>query len=210
MNTVIIILLALSSVLFASVILLRLTARKDEGQSKTDTPARDDTDIMGRTKTVFAQFSPILPNSQSFDKEVNNSNNFTPSDGHRESEDTEYNEFFPDTDEVNGEEVELEELFAVTKADIRLDGSELVSREIALLQRIQTGDGMEEDERPPVESAIRKLDGSEFLRMLRENEAKAEKRNLELMKMLEDEPVPSPPENTDKSETEDISLEDFL
>lgn len=202
-----IILLALSSVLLASVILFQFFTGKDRETSETDTPDRDDTDIMGRTKTVFTQFSPILPNSQSFDKEVNNSNNFTPSDRQWEPED---NEFFPDTDEVNEDEVELEELFAVTKADIRLDGSELVSRGIALLQRIRSGNGLEEDERPAVESVVRKLDGSEFLRMLRENEAKAEKRNLELMKMLEDEPLPTPPAGTDKSETEDISLEDFL
>lgn len=202
-----IILLALSSVLLASVILFQFFTGKDRETSETDTPDRDDTDIMGRTKTVFTQFSPILPNSQSFDKEVNNSNNFTLSDRQWEPED---NEFFPDTDEVNEDEVELEELFAVTKADIRLDGSELVSREIALLQRIRSGNGLEEDERPAVESVVRKLDGSEFLRMLRENEAKAEKRNLELMKMLEDEPLPTPLAGTDKSETEDISLEDFL
>lgn len=207
MTTAMIILLALSSVLLASVILFQFFTGKDRETSETDTPDRDDTDIMGRTKTVFTQFSPILPNSQSFDKEVNNSNNFTPSDRQWEPED---NEFFPDTDEVNEDEVELEELFAVTKADIRLDGSELVSRGIALLQRIRSGNGLEEDERPAVESVVRKLDGSEFLRMLRENEAKAEKRNLELMKMLEDEPLPTPPAGTDKSETEDISLEDFL
>lgn len=207
MTTAMIILLALSSVLLASVILFQFFTGKDRETSETDTPDRDDTDIMGRTKTVFTQFSPILPNSQSFDKEVNNSNNFTPSDRQWEPED---NEFFPDTDEVNEDEVELEELFAVTKADIRLDGSELVSREIALLQRIRSGNGLEEDERPAVESVVRKLDGSEFLRMLRENEAKAEKRNLELMKMLEDEPLPTPLAGTDKSETEDISLEDFL
>lgn len=210
MTTAIIILLALSSVLLASVILLRLFTGKDRESSKTDTPDRDDTDIMGRTKTVFTQFSSILPNSQSFDKEVNNSNNFTPSDGQRGPDDTGDNEFFPDTDEVNEDEIELEELFAVTKADIRLDGSELVSREIALLQRIRSDNGLAEDERPAVESVVRKLDGSEFLRMLRENEAKAEKRNLELMKMLEDEPLPATSAETDKSETEDISLEDFL
>ena len=77
--------------------------------------------VIGRTKTDITQYSTVLPNNPAPVKDVDNSDNFT----------GEENEFFPDIDEVDEEEVELEELFEVTKDDIRLNGTELISKEIS-------------------------------------------------------------------------------
>ena len=81
--------------------------------------------VIGRTKTDITQYSTVLPNNPAPVKDVDNSDNFT----------GEENEFFPDIDEVDEEEVELEELFEVTKDEIRLNGTELISKEISLLKK---------------------------------------------------------------------------
>lgn len=157
--------------------------------------------VIGRTKTDITQYSTVLPNNPAPAKDVDNSDNFT----------GEENEFFPDIDEVDEEEVELEELFEVTKDDIRLNGTELISKEISLLKKVGSNDSIEEEEKAEVSEAISKLNGSDFLKLLKENEAKAEKRNLELMRMIEEEELKSPkPARKKKNKPEEISLEDFL
>ena len=105
----------------------------------------------------------------------------------------------------------MEELFEVTKDDIRLNGTELISKEISLLKKVGSNDSIEEEEKVPVSETISKLNGSDFLKLLKENEAKAEKRNLELMRMIEEEELKSPkPTRKKKNKPEEISLEDFL
>ena len=152
--------------------------------------------VIGRTKTDITQYSTVLPNNPAPVKDVDNSDNFT----------GEENEFFPDIDEVDEEEVELEELFEVTK-----DGTELISKEISLLKKVGSNDSIEEEEKVPVSETISKLNGSDFLKLLKENEAKAEKRNQELMRMIEEEELKSPkPARKKKNKPEEISLEDFL
>lgn len=65
--------------------------------------------------------------------------------------------------------------------------------------------------RQEVSETISKLNGSDFLKLLKENEAKAEKRNQELMRMIEEEELKSPkPARKKKNKPEEISLEDFL
>ena len=157
--------------------------------------------VIGRTKTDITQYSTVLPNNPAPVKDVDNSDNFT----------GEENEFFPDIDEVDEEEVELEELFEVTKDDIRLNGTELISKEISLLKKVGSNDSIEEEEKAEVSETISKLQGSDFLKLLKENEAKAEKRNQELMRMIEEEELKSPkPVRKKKNKPEEISLEDFL
>ena len=157
--------------------------------------------VIGRTKTDITQYSTVLPNNPAPVKDVDNSDNFT----------GEENEFFPDIDEVDEEEVELEELFEVTKDDIRLNGTELISKEISLLKKVGSNDSIEEEEKAEVSETISKLNGSDFLKLLKENEAKAEKRNQELMRMIEEEELKSPkPARKKKNKPEEISLEDFL
>ena len=156
--------------------------------------------VIGRTKTDIT-YSTVLPNNPAPVKDVDNSDNFT----------GEENEFFPDIDEVDEKEVELEELFEVTKDDIRLNGTELISKEISLLKKVGSNDSIEEEEKAEVSETISKLQGSDFLKLLKENEAKAEKRNQELMRMIEEEELKSPkPARKKKNKPEEISLEDFL
>ena len=157
--------------------------------------------VIGRTKTDITQYSTVLPNNPAPVKDVDNSDNFT----------GEENEFFPDIDEIDEEEVELEELFEVTKDDIRLNGTELISKEISLLKKVGSNDSIEEEEKAEVSETISKLQGSDFLKLLKENEAKAEKRNQELMRMIKEEELKSPkPARKKKNKPEEISLEDFL
>ena len=105
----------------------------------------------------------------------------------------------------------MEELFEVTKDDIRLNGTELISKEISLLKKVGSNDYIEEEEKAEVSETISKLNGSDFLKLLKENEAKAEKRNQELMRMIEEEELKSPkPAREKKNKPEEISLEDFL
>lgn len=157
--------------------------------------------VIGRTKTDITQYSTVLPNNPAPVKDVDNSDNFT----------GEENEFFPDIDEVDEEEVELEELFEITKDDIRLNGTELISKEISLLKKVGSNDSIGEEEKVSISETISKLQGSDFLKLLKENEAKAEKRNQELMRMIEEEELKSPkPARKKKNKPEEISLEDFL
>lgn len=86
----------------------------------------------------------------------------------------------------------MEELFEVTKDDIRLNGTELISKEISLLKKVGSNDSIEEEEKAEVSETISKLNGSDFLKLLKENEAKAEKRNQELMRMIVEEELKSP------------------
>ena len=91
------------------------------------------------------------------------------------------------------------------------DLMELISKEISLLKKVGSNDSIEEEEKVPVSETISKLQGSDFLKLLKENEAKAEKRNLELMRMIEEEELKSPkPARKKKNKPEEISLEDFL
>ena len=122
-------------------------------------------------------------------------------------------EFYPDMDEVDEEEVEMEDLLAAAGKDIRLDSTDLIAQEISGLQKMRGREDIPEEEKEGIRSAISKLDGSEFLRMLKENEEKAEKRNRELLKMIEE--LDNPPMKTGRKsaagqEKENISLEDFL
>lgn len=157
--------------------------------------------VIGRTKTDITQYSTVLPNNPAPVKDVDNSDNFT----------GEENEFYPDVDEVDEEEVELEELFEVTKDDIRLNGTELVSREISLLKKAGNSDSIDDNEKAVISETISKLNGSDFLKLLKENEAKAEKRNQELMRMIEEEELKvKKPARKKQSKPEEISLEDFL
>lgn len=170
-------------------------------EKKPPQKVENTTSVIGRTKTDITQFSTVLPNNPASVKNVDNSDNFT----------EEGNEFFPDIDEVDEEEVELEELFEVTQDDIRLNGTELVSKEISLLKKAGNSDSIEEEEKAAVSETISKLNGSDFLKLLKENEAKAEKRNRELMRMIEEEELKSPkPVRKKKNKPEEISLEDFL
>lgn len=170
-------------------------------EKKPPQKVENTTSVIGRTKTDITQFSTVLPNNPAPVKNVDNSDNFT----------EEGNEFFPDIDEVDEEEVELEELFEVTQDDIRLNGTELVSKEISLLKKAGNSDSIEEEEKAAVSETISKLNGSDFLKLLKENEAKAEKRNRELMRMIEEEELKSPkPVRKKKNKPEEISLEDFL
>ena len=170
-------------------------------EKKPPQKVENTTSVIGRTKTDITQFSTVLPNNPAPVKDVDNSDNFT----------EEGNEFFPDIDEVDEEEVELEELFEVTQDDIRLNGTELVSKEISLLKKAGNSDSIEEEEKAAVSETISKLNGSDFLKLLKENEAKAEKRNRELMRMIEEEELKSPkPVRKKKNKPEEISLEDFL
>ena len=170
-------------------------------EKKPPQKVENTTSVIGRTKTDITQFSTVLPNNPAPVKNVDNSDNFT----------GEENEFFPDIDEVDEEEVELEELFEVTQDDIRLNGTELVSKEISLLKKAGNSDSIEEEEKAAVSETISKLNGSDFLKLLKENEAKAEKRNRELMRMIEEEELKSPkPVRKKKNKPEEISLEDFL
>lgn len=170
-------------------------------EKKPPQKVENTTSVIGRTKTDITQFSTVLPNNPAPVKNVDNSDNFT----------EEGNELFPDIDEVDEEEVELEELFEVTQDDIRLNGTELVSKEISLLKKAGNSDSIEEEEKAAVSETISKLNGSDFLKLLKENEAKAEKRNRELMRMIEEEELKSPkPVRKKKNKPEEISLKDFL
>lgn len=171
------------------------------GEKKLPKDKKDTSSVIGRTKTDITQYSTVLPNNPATVKDVDNSDNFT----------GEENEFYPDIDEVDEEEVELEELFEVTKNDIRLNGTELVSREISLLKKAGNSDSIDENEKAVISETISKLNGSDFLKLLKENEAKAEKRNLELMRMIEEEELKvKKPARKKQSKPEEISLEDFL
>lgn len=171
------------------------------GEKKLPKDKKDTYSVIGRTKTDITQYSTVLPNNPAPIKDVDNSDNFT----------GEENEFYPDVDEVDEEEVELEELFEVTKDDIRLNGTELVSREISLLKKAGNSDSIDDNEKAVISETISKLNGSDFLKLLKENEAKAEKRNLELMRMIEEEELKvKKPARKKQSKPEEISLEDFL
>lgn len=171
------------------------------GEKKLPKDKKDISSVIGRTKTDITQYSTVLPNNPAPVKDVDNSDNFT----------GEENEFYPDIDEVDEEEVELEELFEVTKDDIRLNGTELVSREISLLKKAGNSDSIDDNEKAVISETISKLNGSDFLKLLKENEAKAEKRNLELMRMIEEEELKvKKPARKKQSKPEEISLEDFL
>lgn len=122
-------------------------------------------------------------------------------------------EFHPDIDDISEEDIEIEELFTVTKGDISLKNTDLIVQEISQLQKVQASDDIASEEIKSIQATIAKLDGSEFLRMFRDNEEKAEKRNRELMKLIDNmegnnRPASCPDKATDT--TDDISLEDFL
>lgn len=185
------------------------TGIKEKEKEKTDSveekklpkDKKDTYSVIGRTKTDITQYSTVLPNNPAPVKDVDNSDNFT----------GEENEFYPDIDEVDEEEVELEELFEVTKDDIRLNGTELVSREISLLKKASNSESIDDNEKAIISETISKLNGSDFLKLLKENEAKAEKRNLELMRMIEEEELKvKKPARKKQSKPDEISLEDFL
>lgn len=164
--------------------------------------------VMGKTQTDFTQFSSLFPNFLPNESAENNSSTFMTD----ETEDAnEENEFFPDIDEeADEEEIELEELFAVTKDDIRLNESSIVAREIGVLQRVRNQEKLD-DEQSEVKDVVEKLSGTEFLRLFKENEERAEKRNRELLRLIEQSE--NPPENEHPSSNEfadDVALEDFL
>ena len=80
-----------------------------------------------------------------------------------------------------------------------------------MLKKVSSNDSIEEEEKAKVSETISKLNGSDFLKLLKENEAKAEKRNQELKRMIEEEELKSPkPARKKKNKPEEISLEDFL
>lgn len=205
-----IIILSAALAVFNITLLIRLAVSEKNGREK-ETTGKEEVSVMGRTRT-----QPSFPGKQdsvpAAPPETWNAACPTemPGDGSMETG----GEFHPETDVVDDGEVEMEELFAVTGDDIRLHGTELVSDEIARLQRIHTQEDISREDKAVIQSTVSKLAGSEFLKLLRENVEKAERRNLELMRMIEAEEDTSAtarvPASCLPAGADGISLEDFL
>lgn len=185
-----------------------LCLREKKKEQKKQVAKPEEISIIGQTKTRITPVNSEFVNKSEQKQVVLPKPTEEPDDDSPEIGE----EFHPETDEIDEEEIELEELFAITKEDIRLDASSLVTREIATLQKISGKEQIAKEDKDEVESAIAKLDGSEFLRMFRENEEKAEKRNRELLKLLELEENKQyiPTKEAIMASENDVSLEDFL
>lgn len=208
MNIIIITVLIILNLLLVCVFLF---GRKGQDVKQKAPEKTDGLSVIGKTKSAVTAdgYCSVAGNMKAAADETNREPTLEPEEDSPEIGE----EFFPDMDTVDEEEIEIEELFASTGEDIRLDSNTLVSREIAMLQKVCLEECITESEKPAIRSVIAKLDGSEFLRMLKENEEKAEKRNRELLQMLEAEDTEIPPASTipeKDSFSDDISLEDFL
>lgn len=208
MDTTAIAIMIMAVAVLNIVLLVRLSA-SEKSEQKPKPAGKEGISVMGKTKTRFLlhkehKENPVPPLEAGDDTEPTEE----PEDGSPEIGE----EFHPETDEVDEEEVEMEELFSVTKNDIRLQGNELVTGEIARLQKIRTREDIPTEDRSEIQAAVSKLGGSEFLRLLKENEEKAEKRNRKLLKMIEAEEHGSGMAGGSVAEpaSDDISLEDFL
>lgn len=197
------------------VLLMRFSASENTKQEAEPAPKKD-VSVMGKTRTRIAlpetpTKRPTPPPEQKHEKAAE------PTEEPEDDSPEIGEEFHPETDEVDEEEVEMEDLFAVTKDDIRLQGTELVANEIARLQKVRAQEDVSAEDKADIQSTVSKLNGSEFLKLLKENEEKAEKRNRELLRMIEAEE--NSVNETDNriienkpvaSSSDDISLEDFL
>lgn len=209
MVTAIIILSAALAVLNIT-LLIRPAVSEKNGRDKVAT-GKEEVSVMGRarTRSPFPGAQDTVPATPPAAWNAACPTEM-PGDGSMETD----GEFHPETDVVDDGEVEMEELFAVTGDDIRLHGTELVSDEIARLQRIHTQEDISREDKAVIQSTVSKLAGSEFLKLLRENVEKAERRNLELMRMIEEEEDTSAtarvPASCLPAGADGISLEDFL
>lgn len=200
--------MAMTMAVLNIVILMRLLTSEKTKQVSEPVKGQE-VSVMGKTRTRFS-----LPNAQN-GKPVSSPNPKTSVEPTEEPEDGSPEigeEFNPEIDEVDEEEVEMEDLFSVTKDDIRLQGNELVADEIARLQKITIQEDISTEEKTEIQSTVTKLSGSEFLRLLKENEEKAEKRNRELLRMIEAEErgYDMTSDKEVESSSDDISLEEFL
>lgn len=214
MDTTMLVLIMVMAVAVLNIVLLaRLSSSENKRQEKQPDKAEkpEEISVMGKTKTrIFREDTEQKP-SKTSEKQPGNPLEPTeePEDGSPEIGE----EFHPDTDEVDEEEIEMEDLLLAVKEDIRLDSSGLVTREIAKLQKAHGAEDIPEAEQEEIKSVLAKLDGSEFLRVLKENEEKAEKRSRELLRMIAEQENPIPEtEREDAAEMDpgSISLEDFL
>lgn len=214
MDTTMLVLIMVMAVAVLNIVLLaRLSSSENKKQEKQSDEAEktEEISVMGKTKTrIFKENTEEKPAKIS-EKQFGNPPKPTeePEDGSPEIGE----EFHPDTDEVDEEEIEMEDLLLAVKEDIRLDSSGLVTREIAKLQKAHEAEDIPEEEREGIKTILAKLDGSEFLRMLKENEEKTEMRNLELLRLIAEQDNPTPEterKDADGSDSGDMSLEDFL
>lgn len=214
MDTTMLVLIMVMAVAVLNIALLvRLSSSENKEQEKQPDEAEkpEEVSVMGKTKTQIFREDMEEKTVKTSDKQSDNPPEPTeePEDGSPEIGE----EFHPDTDEVDEEEIEMEDLLLAVKEDIRLDSSGLVTREIAKLQKAHGAEDIPEEEREEIKSVLTKLNGSEFLRMLKENEEKAEKRNRELLRMIAEQDNPAPAterKDTVKDYSGDMSIEDFL
>lgn len=214
MDTTMLVLILVMAVAVLNIALLaRLSSSENKKREEQPDEAEnaEEVSVMGKTKTRIFLEDTEQETVKTSEKQSGNPPEPTeePEDGSPEIGE----EFHPDTDEVDEEEIEMEDLLLAVKEDIRLDNSGLVTREITKLQKAHDEEDIPEEEREEIKSVLAKLDGSEFLRVLKENEEKAEKRNRELLRMIaeQDNPVPKTErKDTVKDNSGDISLEDFL
>lgn len=205
MNTTLVILI-MAAALLNILLLLRQSflENKEKGAQPEAAVPRQEISVMGRTKTRLAA---KMPSPSPSCETVRTEPTKTPDEGSPEIG----AEFYPATDEIDDDDIEVEELLAAAGEDIRPDDTDLVAREIAALQKAHNSDTVPEVETATVRTALSKLDGSEFLRLLKENEEKAERRNRELLRLIREQeqamPDPLPAAATSQ---DDLSLEDFL
>ena len=214
MDTTMLVLIMVMAVAVLNIALLaRLSSSENKKREEQPDEAEktEEVSVMGKTKTrIFWEDMEQKP-SKASEKQSGN-----PPEPTEEPEDDSPEigeEFQPDTDEVDEEEIEMEDLLLAVKEDIRLDSSGLVTREIAKLQKAHGAEDIPEEEQEEIKTVLAKLDGSEFLRVLKENEEKAEKRNKELLRLIAEQENPIPKtEREDAAEMDSgsMSLEDFL
>lgn len=205
MNTTLVILI-MAAALLNILLFLRQSflENKEKGAQPEAAIPSQEISVMGQTKTRLATEMPCpFPSCETVRAEPTE----TPDEGSPEIGE----EFYPATDEIDDDDIEVEELLVAAGGDIRPDDTDLVAREIAALQKAHNSDTVPEEETATVRTALSKLDGSEFLRLLKENEEKAERRNRELLRLIseQEQAMPDPPPAAATSQ-DDLSLEDFL
>ena len=138
--------------------------------------------VIGKTKTSFPSRETERKPGKADENQTEKPPTFAPESP---SED-ETNEFhpMPSENEIDENMVEKEELDILFGQDIEVSDESLTTKEIRRIQRAVERDTVSEQEKPLLQQAAAKLQGSDFLEKLKTHESLQQKLNQQLMQIL--------------------------
>lgn len=138
--------------------------------------------VIGKTKTSFPSRETERKPGEADENRTEKPPTFAPESP---SED-DTNEFhpMPPENEIDENVIEKEELDILFGQDIEVSDESLTTKEIRQIQRAVERDTLSEQDKPHLQQAAAKLQGSDFLEKLKTHQALQQKLNQQLMQIL--------------------------